>query len=443
MACCSDTGGLLESEYWDDADTVSTSGRTRSNFSASTISREGTVNDNKSRGGSVAATKMSHQIATPLFQAVEREDWEGILTFLTTSKWSSGFFASSTDHLSSPTPAIQCQTWVTAYDADDRKEWSQLPLHAAICYEAPEPVVQKLLDMYPDALHETDGEGMLPIHLAFAYAASDAVILLLVKPFPECLQQKGPEGRLPHECCDLGRNKVRGEVYGMLAKQTAITVNQDHENVWKTCVRENMVRLKLDEDEKIVEEKQLSELLTELLEDRKQLRYLKQKLKKKYSSVSKPVDKLEENLDKSPSSPKSSILMRGKNSVRGPFTKNKSPKNDKTTTTTTTSNLPANTSLKTYSAHCVEITATNNIYNTLSDDPSLMRGNECIAPTYKSVESNKSGGSKAAVVFAAATSPPPSPAKNDAASITPSNAASTKSMPKALKLRWNRKFINV
>jgi hypothetical protein len=219
--------------------------------------------------------------ATPLFRAIEKQDWQGVLLFLSTSKWSNSYFVSTTEHLSSPPPKIQCQTWVTEYEKNNpngRQEWSQLPLHAAISYGAPAVVIQKLIDVYPKALQKTDNEGMLPIHLAFGFSAPEQVLASLLKGYPQGARQRGPGSRLPHECCELGPNKVRGEVFGLVAEQVAALATDDTDELYATCVRENYQRLGLP-DVASVEKMELTALLTVLLEERKELMELKLKQK--------------------------------------------------------------------------------------------------------------------------------------------------------------------
>ena len=223
---------------------------------------------------------VSYNHATPLFKAIEKQQWESVLMFLTTSKWSNGFFVSSTDHFKNPTPKIQCQTWVTCYKRGTKEEeWSQLPIHAAISYTAPAVVIQKLVDIYPDSLKEFDNEGMLPVHLAFGFALPDAVLSLLLKRYPESAQARGPGGRLPHQCCELGQNKIRGEVFGLIAEQTSDLARNDQEEYYKGFIRETHMKLGLGDDV-ITEEKDLKDLINDLIEDRKQLQELKKRIKK-------------------------------------------------------------------------------------------------------------------------------------------------------------------
>jgi hypothetical protein len=235
----------------------------------------------KSAGREKKRLNVSYNHATPLFKAIEKQQWESVLMFLNTSKWSNGFFVSSTDHFKNPTPAIQCQTWVTSYQRGTKEvEWSQLPIHAAISYAAPAVVIQKLVDCYPDSLKEFDHEGMLPVHLAFGFALPDTVLSLLLKRYPESAQARGPGGRLPHQCCELGQNKIRGEVFGLVAEQTSDLARNDQEEYYKGYIREAHKKLGLGGDDVISEEMDLKGLINALIEDRKQLLDLKKRIKK-------------------------------------------------------------------------------------------------------------------------------------------------------------------
>ena len=220
---------------------------------------------------------------TPLFRAIEVQDWEGVLLFLNTAKWSNSMWNSSVDHLKSPAPHIQCKTWVASYKKG-KEEWCQLPIHAAISYGAPSVVIQKLVEMYPASIQARDGEGMLPIHLAFGFGSSDTILGFLLRSWPASVNETGPNGRLPHECCDLGPNKQRGEVFRIVANQTGVAVQQSHDELWMRCVMSNSDRLGMKDQN--LHKRHLTDLLTELLEDRAQLQDLKDKLKLKYGAQS-------------------------------------------------------------------------------------------------------------------------------------------------------------
>ena len=224
-----------------------------------------------------------HDRCTPLFRAIEQENWQGVVLFLNTGKWSDSMWKSSVDHLKSPAAPIQCKTWVISYKYG-KEDWSQLPIHAAISYSAPAVVIQKLVEMYPQSVKERDGEGMLPIHLAFGFGSNDNILGFLLRSWPASVNEVGPRGRLPHECCDLGPYKTKGEVLRIIAEQTGLAVQQSFDNLWTRTVVSNAERLNLQEQN--LQKRHLTDLLTELLEDRAQLQELKEKLKTKFGHTS-------------------------------------------------------------------------------------------------------------------------------------------------------------
>lgn len=223
-----------------------------------------------------------YKFATPLFRSIEKEDWESVLLFLTHGKWAKVFLTSSNLHLKSPKPEIQVKTWVTAYDSKGEPEWSQLPLHAALSYQAPLVIVQKLVELYPKSVQCTDNEGMLPIHLAFGFSAPESVLLLLLEAFPSALNERGIGGRFPYECCELGPNKQRGEVFKIVAEEVRQRTREEMELEWRTAVTSGTKNLGLDKSMDITN-KELTEVILDLMKDRKELILLKKKQAKNKS----------------------------------------------------------------------------------------------------------------------------------------------------------------
>ncbi|GKY94456.1 hypothetical protein MPSEU_000411500 [Mayamaea pseudoterrestris] len=217
----------------------------------------------------------SYRRATPLFRAIEKENWEGVLMFLTTGKWSNSILANAHEYMKSPAPEIQVKTWVTSY-SDHKKvpEWSQLPLHAAISYNAPFVVIRKLVECYPKSIQSTDNEGMLPIHLAFGFGASDQVLALLLEPFPSSINERGMGGRLPYQCCELGPNKARGVVFEAVVDQVSKHARAEVDQNWRELLQ--MAQRKTNFAKPIdVLNGSLPDVLLELLSNRKELEDLK------------------------------------------------------------------------------------------------------------------------------------------------------------------------
>jgi hypothetical protein len=131
--------------------------------------------------------------ATNLYQAIESEAWVPVLLYLETGKWEHMY--GKDPH----SPERQARTWVTRFEPDGTVRWSQLPLHAAIIFNAPKKIILSLMNLYPLGVRCTDDQQMLPLHLAFKFGAEDSVITLLLERFPEALFTKNVRGRIPTE----------------------------------------------------------------------------------------------------------------------------------------------------------------------------------------------------------------------------------------------------
>ena len=70
----------------------------------------------------------------PLYQALEEKAWIAALDMIQDNKQES---------------KDQVRTWVTRYEENGNVRWSQLPIHAAMIFNAPFKVVQALVDSIP------------------------------------------------------------------------------------------------------------------------------------------------------------------------------------------------------------------------------------------------------------------------------------------------------
>ena len=131
----------------------------------------------------------------PLFEAILRCDWVELHDYLTTGSFQNADKYGDTTML----PALQGQKWVSYYDSYTHEKVRQRPLHAAISHLAPLPIVQRIFDLYQEAIQCPDSNGNLPLHLAFTTNAKD-VSSFLLKAYPEALMVANDAGNLPIEC---------------------------------------------------------------------------------------------------------------------------------------------------------------------------------------------------------------------------------------------------
>ena len=108
--------------------------------------------------------EVDYNTSTPLFEALEQNDWGNVLFFLRAGKFMQG--SQLKNEKTMDKPETQVRTWVYCHDEAGEMMWRQLPLHAAICLGAPLVVIQRIAELYPDALACPDSYGNLPLNLA-------------------------------------------------------------------------------------------------------------------------------------------------------------------------------------------------------------------------------------------------------------------------------------
>ena len=89
------------------------------------------------------------------------------------------------------------RTWVSRRDTNGSIRWKLLPLHAAVIFQAPLPVIEVLLNEHPISAAKRDDQGMLPIHLAFRHKADESVIEKLLMQYPSGVIIKDQRGKVP------------------------------------------------------------------------------------------------------------------------------------------------------------------------------------------------------------------------------------------------------
>jgi len=136
---------------------------------------------------------------TKLYKMIEGKQWEEIIYFLETGKWyfDTSFFTSLIFGPGPDSRFVESRTWVTALDEMGNVRWCQLPLHAAITFQAPFDVITKLVEVYPESIRCADDQDMLPLHYAFRFGSEDNVLSYILEEFPQALKKKALRDRLP------------------------------------------------------------------------------------------------------------------------------------------------------------------------------------------------------------------------------------------------------
>ena len=72
-------------------------------------------------------------------------------------------------------------------------EYGNLPLHAAVGFQAPDDLILNLLDQYPTATQQPGSDDWLPLHIAAMYGCSTAVLEALIRAYPQGLDHRGQQ----------------------------------------------------------------------------------------------------------------------------------------------------------------------------------------------------------------------------------------------------------
>lgn len=82
-------------------------------------------------------------------------------------------------------------------------EDQSLPLHLAVQHRAAMPVLQLLIDHYPEALLCKDKKGNVPLHKAFQTATDMPILVRLAQQNHRALLKRNKRGNTPEECAPL------------------------------------------------------------------------------------------------------------------------------------------------------------------------------------------------------------------------------------------------
>lgn len=220
---------------------------------------------------------------TKLYQAVEDKQWETIAFFLETGTWNNASYFSCSalcGGVEPDPPSVEARTWVTALDNDGHVRWCQLPLHAAIIFQAPLSIIQKMLHVYPRSARCADDQGLLPLHYAFRFGSPDDVLWVILQAFPQAIRKKAAKNRLPLDLAPFSSKPDRGYIIERFmesaVKAAKVVWEADHEAKQKdSSPRRRLYR----KNEKLVR------AMNELKQSQKQVNDLQHDLKEARNSA--------------------------------------------------------------------------------------------------------------------------------------------------------------
>lgn len=125
---------------------------------------------------------------TNLYLLIQNRDWEGV-------------------HYQAQHFPQEVKTFVFRKTEDGILKWRLLPLHGAILNDAPNDVLDTLINAYRLGTQKQDDHGMLPIHLAIKKHAAKEAINLLLAAYPECVDVKNYQGLTPYEMAQSSSSK--------------------------------------------------------------------------------------------------------------------------------------------------------------------------------------------------------------------------------------------
>mmetsp|Transcript_10362 Transcript_10362/g.29141 ORF Transcript_10362/g.29141 Transcript_10362/m.29141 type:complete len:573 (-) Transcript_10362:310-2028(-) len=147
---------------------------------------------------------------TDLYSLVEKRQWDHALNLL----YNLAHYAALT----------QASTWVVRKEPETGKlRWRLLPLHAAIIFRGPLPVIEALVRAYPGAGRCRDDQGMTPAHLAFRNDAPDEILDEVLNAYPAAIAIKDRKGREPLTCA-MGSNCTKKTRAKLLASYSSIAM---------------------------------------------------------------------------------------------------------------------------------------------------------------------------------------------------------------------------
>ena len=145
---------------------------------------------------------------TKLFVLVNKKRWDEALTHLKNKP-------------------SESSVWIYKTHTDTNNiRWRLLPLHAALVFKAPDPLIQALIQANPSGAGEPDDRGLTPLHLAFRHSSSDLVLYLLLQAAPESITKRDPKGRVPIQLIETTSNKSYNSIESSENASNAVVSTQ-------------------------------------------------------------------------------------------------------------------------------------------------------------------------------------------------------------------------
>jgi hypothetical protein len=111
----------------------------------------------------------------------------------------------------------EVHTWIIRRDSSEKIRWKLLPLHAAVIFQAPVPVIESMLKEHPLSAAKRDDQGMLPLHLAFRHKSDESLLERLLQQYPAGVLVKDRRDRSP---LDHGKESMFSSGFVRLYSET-------------------------------------------------------------------------------------------------------------------------------------------------------------------------------------------------------------------------------
>jgi len=140
--------------------------------------------------------------AHALYASLEQRDWKLASEILRDKEGSAGSYSLiDPSRVPEMSPSkLFSMTWVFSRDEIGKILWRMLPIHAAIKFKAPTPVLMKILENFPEGSRLKDSNGNLPLHLAFRYGLDQRKVTKILKAHPDAVDIENNQKLIPVEC---------------------------------------------------------------------------------------------------------------------------------------------------------------------------------------------------------------------------------------------------